>query len=114
MLLKSLITYSVVEFGCQICIFLNAENLICQSTDISKCFKGPFNFVIESRLYINLYHVLCLSRAVQLNQSNRKKEALHMTVQCINIQYIEYCILILSYVKLLFYDLIDKISNFCG
>ena len=37
----------------------------------------------------------------------------------INIQYIEYieysiyCILILSYVKVLFYDLIDKISNSC-
>ena len=36
----SLITYSFVEFGCAICIFLNPENLICQSTDISKCFRG--------------------------------------------------------------------------
>ena len=28
--------------------------------------------------------------------------------------YSIYCILILSYVKLLFYDLTDKISNSCG
>ena len=32
--------YSFVKFGCAICIFLNSENLICRSTDISKCFRG--------------------------------------------------------------------------
>ena len=37
---RSLITYSFVKFGCAVCIFLNSENLICRSTDISKCFRG--------------------------------------------------------------------------
>ena len=35
-----------MKFGCAICIFLNSENLICRSTDISKCSEGPFNFEI--------------------------------------------------------------------
>ena len=34
------ITCSFVEFGCSFGIFLNSTNLICPSTDISKCFRG--------------------------------------------------------------------------
>ena len=55
--LRSLITYSFVIFGCAICIFLNSENLICRSTDISKCFNGSLRLRDnESRLYILLLH----------------------------------------------------------
>ena len=40
------------EFGCSIGIFLNSANLICRSTDISKCFKGSLRLPDnESRLY---------------------------------------------------------------
>ena len=39
---RNLITYSFVKFDCAICIFLNPENLLCRSTDISKCFRGSF------------------------------------------------------------------------
>ena len=49
-----LITYSFVKCGCMICIFLNSENLICRSTDISKCFRGSLQLRDnESRLYMN-------------------------------------------------------------
>ena len=37
--LNSQITYLFVKFGCSICIFLNSANLICGSTNISKCFR---------------------------------------------------------------------------
>ena len=41
-----------MEFGCAICISLNSENLICRSTDISKCFRGSLQLRDnESRLY---------------------------------------------------------------
>ena len=43
----------ICKIGCSIGIFLNSANLICRSTDISKCFteslRLPDN---ESRLYI--------------------------------------------------------------
>ena len=42
---QSLITHSFVKFGCAISIFLNPENLICRTTDISVS-EGPFNFEI--------------------------------------------------------------------
>ena len=43
---------SFVKFGCLICIFLNSENVICRSTDISKCFRGSLQLRDnESRLY---------------------------------------------------------------
>ena len=49
---RSLIAYSFAKFGCAICIFLNSENLICRSTDISKCFRGSLQLRDnESRLY---------------------------------------------------------------
>ena len=36
-----------------ICIFLNSENLICLTTDISKCFRGSLQLQDnESRLYM--------------------------------------------------------------
>ena len=42
-----------MKLGCAICILLNSENLICQSTDISKCFSGSLQLRDnESRLYI--------------------------------------------------------------
>ena len=42
-----------MKFGCTICIFLNSENLICRSTDISKCFRGSLQLRDnESRLYL--------------------------------------------------------------
>ena len=51
-------------------------------------------------------------RSLKFYQSNRKKEALRILVSIYNI-YSIYCILILACVKLLFYGLIDKISNSC-
>ena len=42
-----------MKFDCLIGIFLNSANLICQSTDISKCFRGSLHFRDnESRLYV--------------------------------------------------------------
>ena len=42
-----------MKFGCAICIFLNSENLICRTTDISNCFWGSLRLRDnESRLYI--------------------------------------------------------------
>ena len=41
-----------MKFGCLIGIFLNSANLICRSTDISKCFRGSLRVRDnESRLY---------------------------------------------------------------
>ena len=41
-----------MKFGCSIGIFLNSANLICRSTDISKCFRGSLRLRDnESRLY---------------------------------------------------------------
>ena len=43
-----------LEVGCSIGIFLNSANLICRSTDISKCFRGSLRLRDnENRLYIN-------------------------------------------------------------
>ena len=51
---RRLIAYSFVKFGCAICISLNSENLICRTTDISKCFRGSLQLRDnESRLYIH-------------------------------------------------------------
>ena len=42
-----------MKCGCSISIFLNSANLICRSTDISKCFRGSLRLRDnESRLYI--------------------------------------------------------------
>ena len=42
-----------MKFGCSIGNFLNSANLICRSTDISKCFRGSLRLRDnESRLYI--------------------------------------------------------------
>ena len=35
-----------MKFGCSFGIFLNSAHLVCRSTDISKCFRGPFDFEI--------------------------------------------------------------------
>ena len=51
---RSQITYSFVNYGCAICIFLNSENLICRSTDISKGFRWSHQLRDnESRLYVS-------------------------------------------------------------
>ena len=43
----------ICKFGCLFGIFLNSVNLICRSTDISKCFRGsPRLRDNESQLYI--------------------------------------------------------------
>ena len=43
---------SFVKFSSSIGIFLNSANLICRSTDISKCFRGSLRLRDnESRLY---------------------------------------------------------------
>ena len=48
----------ICEFGCLNCFFLNATNLICRSTDISKCFKGSLRFRDnESQLYAVTPHL---------------------------------------------------------
>ena len=48
-----------MKFGCSIGIFLNSANLICRSTDISKCFRGSLRLRDnESRLYIVLKFVI--------------------------------------------------------
>ena len=42
-----------MKFGCSNCFFLNTTNLICQSSDISKCFSGSLRFRDnESGLYL--------------------------------------------------------------
>ena len=52
---------SFVKFCCAICVFLNSENLICRSKDISKCFGGSLQLRDnESRLYIILHDYLSL------------------------------------------------------
>ena len=47
-------TRSFAKFGCSIGIFPNSANLICRSTDISKCFRGSLRLRdYESRLYLD-------------------------------------------------------------
>ena len=49
-----------MKFGCSNIFFLNTINLICRSTDISKCFRGSLRFRDnESRLY--LFHFIYFS-----------------------------------------------------
>ena len=51
-----------MKFGCAICIFLSYENLICRSTDISKCFRGSLQLRDnESRLYAYAVQEIALS-----------------------------------------------------
>ena len=48
---RSQITCSFAKFGSSIGIFLSSPNLICRSTDISKCFRGSLRLRDhESRL----------------------------------------------------------------
>ena len=45
----------ICEIGCLIGISLNSANLICRSTDISKCFRGSLRlWDNRSRLYFNI------------------------------------------------------------
>ena len=42
-----------MKFGCLNCTFLSTTNLICRSTDISKCFRGSLRLGDnESRLFL--------------------------------------------------------------
>ena len=51
-----------MKFGCAICIFLNYEDLICLSTDISKCFRGSLKLrVTRVDCNFNVYKNTCLS-----------------------------------------------------
>ena len=65
--LRSQITCSFVKFSCSFGIFLNSVDLICRSTDISKCFRGSLRLRDnENRLYfqkviIYLYMPFCAS-----------------------------------------------------
>ena len=44
-----------MEFGSSVCIFINSANLICRSTDISKCFRGSLRLRDnENRLYTQI------------------------------------------------------------
>ena len=53
--LRSQIPWLFVKFGCSNCFFLNTTNLICRSTDISKCFRGSLRFRDnESRLFLSV------------------------------------------------------------
>ena len=53
---RSQITQSFVKFGCSNCFFLNTTNLVCRSTDISKCFRGSLRFRDnDSGLYFFLW-----------------------------------------------------------
>ena len=48
-----------MKFDCSFGIFLNFANLICRSTDISKCFRGSLRLRDnESQLYITLSSLL--------------------------------------------------------
>ena len=65
-----------MKFGCSIGIFLNSANLICRSTDISKCFTGSLQLRDnESRLYLYIpdppYRFLlfyCIKKQVPIAQ----------------------------------------------
>ena len=63
-----------MTFGCAICIFLNSENLICRSMDISKCFRGSLQLRDnESRLCILKFNSLrfrCSNAAKRCRMSN--------------------------------------------
>ena len=66
---RSQITCSFVKFGCSIGIFLSSANLICRSTDISKCFRGSLRLRDnKSRLYAHdvLNMLLVFSTAMNM------------------------------------------------
>ena len=49
--------FHLCKFGCSFSIFLNSANLICRSTDISKCFRGSLRLRGNvSRLYVYPIH----------------------------------------------------------
>ena len=51
---------SFVKFSYSVDIFLNSANLICRSTDSSKCLRGSLQLRDnESRLYFVCCHVCC-------------------------------------------------------
>ena len=57
-----------MKFGCAICICLNSENLICRTTDISKCFRGSLQLRDnESRLYLDTTVQYILNYAVLIS-----------------------------------------------
>ena len=58
-----------MKFGFSIGIFLNSANLICRSTDISKCFRGSLRLPDnESRLYLILAFLL---KTAKLKKSSK-------------------------------------------
>ena len=72
---RNQITCSFVKFGCSIGIFLNSANVICRSTDISKCFRGSLRLRdIESRLYLQ-NEKESLSKLYQNKNPKNKRQA---------------------------------------
>ena len=71
---RSQITCSFVKIGCSLGIFLNSANLICRSTDISKCFRGSLRLRDnESPLYIKYCDrakLKCIVEMVQVVKIN--------------------------------------------
>ena len=79
---KSQITYSFVK--CGFIVFLTLSTLICQGTDISKCFSEFLGIRDnESRVYIIAYLVRCKPRKTQISlimhtsRSESSEETLH-------------------------------------
>ena len=61
-----------MKCGCSNIFFLNTINLICRSTDISKCFRGSLRFRDnESRLYSDLLK-MCMSYFCRSNYNHVK------------------------------------------
>ena len=59
----------ICEIGCLFGIFLNSANLICRSTDISQCFRGPLRLRDnESQLYMLQSDVLYESHKSHLRE----------------------------------------------
>ena len=62
-----------MKFGCSNCFFLNTTNLICRSTDISKCFRGSLWFRDnESRLFYQVTF-LCSKRLREKQKQGKRR-----------------------------------------
>ena len=77
-----------MKYGCAICIFLNSENLICRSTDISKCFRGSLQLRDnESRLCISAYNSRIWLNLNEDDGQNTKEAILSSFVRHLNAKY---------------------------
>ena len=72
-----------MKFGCSFGIFLNSTNLICQSTDSSKCFRGSLLLRDnENQLYFKffnplytggLFHCYLLDKCIFVSPAKQKR-----------------------------------------